>query len=95
MRAAAELAGETFPAVARLGSSLDFGVSGFPGLVWAGVWVREDLRVMRDPPVASAGLCVARGRGCGSDDGSCGETSPEQAVRDLQGPRLPKLSAKE
>ena len=43
---------------------------GHPGVKMAGIWVREDLRVMRDPPVASARLGVAQGRGCVGGSGS-------------------------
>ena len=43
---------------------------GHPGVKTAGIWVREDLRVMRDPPMALAGIGVALGCGCDGGGGS-------------------------
>ena len=34
------------------------------------IWIREDLRIMREPPVASARLGVAQERGCVGGSGS-------------------------
>ena len=51
-------AGRTERGGAR-GSSPAFVVSGVPGLKIEQAWVGEDLHVMRDPPVAFAGLGAA------------------------------------
>ena len=48
--AAALLAGEPFPAVARLGSSPEFTVNGAPGVKLTRVWVRKVLQAMGDSP---------------------------------------------
>ena len=72
-------AGRTERGGAR-GCSPAFVVFGVPGLKTERAWVGEDLRVMRDPPVAFAGLGAALERGCDGGGGSEGRTSPARGV---------------
>src|SRR6185437_11585536 len=47
-----------------------FADSGVPGLKTKRDWVGEDLRVVRDPPVAFSGLGAALERGCDGGGGA-------------------------
>ena len=89
--AAALLAG----AELRGGARPEYAVSGVPGAIWDGLWPWRTI-------VAWVIHWCAQVREIGARSGLATvqaalrlRSSPEQAVRDLQGPRLPKLSAKE
>ena len=68
--AAARVAGGDAPAAALCCRVAGDGGPSVPGLEIERAWVGEDLRVMRDPPVAFTGLGEVCGGGCTGDGGS-------------------------
>ena len=68
--AAARVAGGDAPAAALCCRVAGDGSPSVPGLEIERAWVGEDLRVMRDPPVAFTGLGEVCGGGCTGDGGS-------------------------
>jgi len=92
---AAELAGGDAPAAALCCRVAGDGGPSVPGLEIERAWVGEDLRVMRDPPVAFTGLGVVCGGGCTGDGGSARRRlAGASALGDARGYRLRQKAQK-
>ena len=77
-RGGGDLSPASYSAVACGGESLEYAVSGPPGVLSTRPWFGHGQRVTRDPPGAWVGLGKVHGGVCTGDSGSARRRSPER-----------------